>query len=81
MKRGLTLPAVLAVTVLGAVAAVTGGTSCDGKSEPQADGPCETLFCISENSQVDAGPGADAAVCGQLICADEQCPTGCVGVG
>ncbi len=76
----LALPAVLVVTVLGAAAAV-GMASCDGNSQPQADGPCEILLCIEEDPTIDAGATADAAVCGQLICADEQCPTGCVGVG
>jgi hypothetical protein len=78
MKRGLSLPAVLAVTVL-AAASVT----CGGDSTPEPDAGCELLFCIEDNPTIDAGPTADAAVCGQLICADngEQCPTGCVPVG
>lgn len=75
--RGLVLPGVLAVTVVG-VAAVA---SCGGDGSSQVDAAC-MYFCIDPGGGVDGGPGGpDAAVCGQVVCLPEDCPSGCEPVG
>ena len=81
MTRRLRIPAVLAVTVVGAIAGVSsiGTSGCEGGSRPldaaQTDANCFEGVCVAD-------PNHDAGVCEHPgACASNfMCPPGCLVV-
>jgi hypothetical protein len=82
--KGLRLPQVLSVAVMGAAIAVA---ACGDDTPPAEDAQEESYFCIDDSDFIDAGPidaGAgepDANLCGQFVGHPDDCPEGCISVG